>query len=970
MFAGGNTVDHAEGIDREVSSSQSANSNQSDIPSGFKHGGVEDAGRPDADEAAQPADFPAASRPPTGPTNGLSQVRSDTASLFSHWAEDQPPQTHGPAAVDPALGHPSPQAQPDARHFHDVAEPSRHDVADPQPDVATPMGTGFHPRLRAEMEHRFGEDFSGVSVQRGLSPEDQSAGVRAVAEREHVTADSNILDNQLHPENKQILAEELAHVVQKRRGSVVRDAVDEHGPERGAQMAPPHRGELEDEAQTAAARAVAGENVTVGSGARAPARQFSLWSWAKDKAKGAADWVGDKASKAGNWVGDKVESGGDWLAKKIDKGADWIEDKASKGASWVGDKLGKGASWVGDKLGKGMDWLGNSWLGKGASWVGDKLGKGASWVGDKIDGGESWLRDKVSKGTDWLSHTWVGKIARGVGKVGSAIARPVGRWLGKGLGLLEKGANYLSSGINKGVSAIGRGVDWFEDKVGSAADWVAKKTAGIPVLGTMTQMGASFVKFQSQVVGGFVKGGVDMIGGLANMALHPVDTATGLFHLAEHLPMVPGIPNPFKLAHNLYDVAAGNKRLSEALNDTFNPWKSMKDDGKFLTQFGKAFLEPYIQAVKDGKPGEAVGRLGFDVLMLIGTDGAGALGRGTGEALNTAGKLEQGTKVLSELEKAEQGTKVLSEAEKAEQGLKTLSKEAEPELSKAKDGPKALSDGEKAEPAATKTGEQPKPRLTSEEYPGRREPSPQASKPAPQIHSAEWEQGAKKAREDVKRGHKDPDGIWDQNVLKSEKGQDLKTKLDAFDEGKVGKSVKDFKTAGKSPEQIHRELLEQGFEHKREPLSAGKDPKTKEPLYKKRDGTTTTNPSDPDVVPHDIYVNPKDGGMVRVKPEGDPVVPGKDAYRPEPHVSKSVVYDPAKGTGFENEAFKVTDGGDAVPKTMSKDAGMKQAPKGSKSVEENRGYKDAVMQDAHTDLPEQEPSLIKPPTTEMQGGSK
>ena len=112
------------------------------------------------------------------------------------------------------------------------------------------------------------------------------------------------------------------------------------------------------------------------------------------------------------------------------------------------------------------------------------------------------------------------------------------------------------------------------------------------------------MKFQSQVVGGFIKGGVDLIGGIAN-GVAPGGHGQGLFHLAEHLPLIPGHPESlWKLAHNLYDVTAGNKKLSEALNDTFNPVKSMQDDGMFLAHFGKAFLEPFIQAVKDGKPGK------------------------------------------------------------------------------------------------------------------------------------------------------------------------------------------------------------------------------------------------------------------------------------------------------------------------------------------------------------------------------
>src|SRR5262249_21967657 len=147
----------------------------------------------------------------------------------------------------------------------------------------------------------------------------------------------------------------------------------------------------------------------------------------------------------------------------------------------------------------------------------------------------------------------------------------------------------------------------------------------------------------------------------------------------------------------------------------------------------------------------------------------------------------------------------------------------------------------------------------------------------------------------------------------------------------------------KTPEALHEELLAKGFEHQREPLAAGKDPATGQQLYKKMDGTRTTNPNDPDIVPHDIYTHP-DGGMVRIKPEGDPG-PG---IRPEPHASKSVLFDSKKGTGFDNEAFKVTNDGNAVPKSPNKDAGMKQAPPGSSGNFENQGFKDTVMTQAHT----------------------
>jgi hypothetical protein len=445
-----------------------------------------------------------------------------------------------------------------------------------------------------------------------------------------------------------------------------------------------------------------------------------------------AKWLGGKIGDGASWLGGKLGAGASWMGDKIGKGASWLGGKIGDGASWLGGKLGVGASWLGDKIGKGMDWLGGTWLGKGAKWLGGKIGDGASWLGDKVEGGLRWAGDKVGKGADWLSKSWLGKIGRG-------IYRPIAALTG--------GASHL---INKGIGALEHGIDWVENKVGGAADWVAKKTAGIPVLGTMTQMGASFIKFQSQVTGGFLKGGLDFVGGLANMALHPVDTAKGLFHLAEHLPMIPGVPNPLKLAHNLYDVAAGNKRLKEALNDTFNPLKSGADDGKFLYQFGKAFLDPYIQAVKDGKPGEAVGRLGFDVLMLIGTDGAGAATRGTGEAVNALGRTEEGLRALSELQKTEEGARALSELQKGEQGAKAIE-----ELQKTEQGQKALEEARKTEQGQKALGEGEQAGKAAEGPKAPSEEMPPGKKPSGSGHVEEIDPHAEKAYDAIRASKTD-----------------------------------------------------------------------------------------------------------------------------------------------------------------------------------------------------------------------
>lgn len=202
------------------------------------------------------------------PAASPAQATLTTPSILSHWAGDllslNPP--GGVVADETPIIHPN--------QMNGV--PSFFDVAEPHPDVATPPNRALDPLLLHEMEHRFGADFSGISVQRGVSPTDRSAGVRAVAEREHIAAEPDILDKQRDPANKQVLAEELAHIVQKRKGAIVPDEVDTHGPNSAGQVESSPRNQLEAEAKDGARRAVAGENVSIGSGAHAPVRQFHV----------------------------------------------------------------------------------------------------------------------------------------------------------------------------------------------------------------------------------------------------------------------------------------------------------------------------------------------------------------------------------------------------------------------------------------------------------------------------------------------------------------------------------------------------------------------------------------------------------------------------------------------------------------------------------------------------------------------
>jgi len=61
-----------------------------------------------------------------------------------------------------------------------------------------------------------------------------------------------------------------------------------------------------------------------------------------------------------------------------------------------------------------------------------------------------------------------------------------------------------------------------------------------------------------------------------------------------------------------------------------------------------------------------------------------------------------------------------------------------------------------------------------------------------------------------------------------------------------------------------------------------------------------------------VFYENRDGGVVRVKPDGMP--DARFAHMKRPHACKYVKKDPAGGTSFANEAFKVN-GGSPIPKT-------------------------------------------------------
>lgn len=187
---------------------------------------------------------------------------------------------------------------------------------------------------------------------------------------------------------------------------------------------------------------------------------------------------------------------------------------------------------------------------------------------------------------------------------------------------------------------------------------------------------------------------------------------------------------------------------------------------------------------------------------------------------------------------------------------------------------------------------------------------------------------------------KNNSSIWDADFIASDKL--TADALKEFHLSKRGILARHLKLAGKSADEIHNLLIGKKFSHMKVPLKVrGDDEK-----YWLKDGSTTQNINDPKLVLMDIYVH-KDGSMVRVKPFGVPDLSGLIEPRRMPHVSKSVLKklcqkaECTPDTSFVNEAFKITDEGFPVPKSSSRQGGLKLPYDGS--TELGKMYNEVIM---------------------------
>jgi Papain fold toxin 1, glutamine deamidase len=204
---------------------------------------------------------------------------------------------------------------------------------------------------------------------------------------------------------------------------------------------------------------------------------------------------------------------------------------------------------------------------------------------------------------------------------------------------------------------------------------LVKPLEHIPVVGKAAQAYAWFDNKVGEFGGGILKGAGSLVGGVANIVTHPVETATGIYAMAEHVPVMNGLmPNPLKLAHAGADIIFNGADPKTRLETVIDPVKSLQEDGKFGKALVDGFIEPYKKSWSEGKYFEVAGRATFDVgSLFIGAGEANAAIK-TGEVASVAGKTAEVANVAG---KAGEAANVASKSGKAAEVASTAGKSSE-----------------------------------------------------------------------------------------------------------------------------------------------------------------------------------------------------------------------------------------------------------------------------------------------------
>lgn len=201
----------------------------------------------------------------------------------------------------------------------------------------------------------------------------------------------------------------------------------------------------------------------------------------------------------------------------------------------------------------------------------------------------------------------------------------------------------------------------------------------------------------------------------------------------------------------------------------------------------------------------------------------------------------------------------------------------------------------------------------------------------------------------------DSESVWDQGYLQH--NPHVLEAIHDFRKGRRAQTLKHVNLEGKTAQELHKELLSLGFFWTKSPLRAS----FKKQTYWLIDGKTTKDLHHKNIVYLHFYIH-ADGSLVRIKAAGIPDFRGKHPRRAA-HAVKVVLLNTDSNlcqktvcqydTSYQNEAFKVTNENQPVPKAPSPKFGLK-LPQSARSIAMDKQWarviKNAVMNLAHTNL--------------------
>ena len=143
--------------------------------------------------------------------------------------------------------------------------------------------------------------------------------------------------------------------------------------------------------------------------------------------------------------------------------------------------------------------------------------------------------------------------------------------------------------VKKVEEGVGRGVDFIEDTERAATAYAANKVKDVPILGSVASAAKATVDGFTGLSGGSVRAVTGLVGGLATLAVNPVDTSHGLAEIVRRLPLFP----------------------------YFDDDETIADDVEFWKKTAKGLVSQYSKQWKEGKYADVAAHAGVDVATLF-----------------------------------------------------------------------------------------------------------------------------------------------------------------------------------------------------------------------------------------------------------------------------------------------------------------------------------------------------------------